>query len=238
MDEKTVKLLNKLDIFADLSKDEINIISKLAEAIKFETDAVIFKEGDEGGGFYLVLKGAVKITTFISEGLDKTLLIVRPGAVFGELSLIDAGDRSATASAQESSEVMFISRETFESMLKDHPLISSKILHYLARTVSDRLRTTTDLYRRNIEWGLQVSGALQLNFHRLITDRVEMHLQLITGRELTGMLMKVEQSSAGYELVIKTPDEKFIIIPYHAVMMMSFDTNVVKGQDSEISPLL
>lgn len=229
-------LLKNLRIFQDLSEEEINLIADSSEERSFKSGEVIFSEGDPSGTLFVILSGVVQISTMVMEDLEKPLVTLRDGSVFGEVSLIDQNPREVRATSMEDTKVLALESEAFDKILNEKPNLGSKILRVLTKTVVNRIRMFTDQYRRNVQWGLEVSGALKLNWHRLITDEVEVSLELVNGKVVEGRFLKVDEGSGGYDLFIKDSADKVSILPYHAVTRISFnrlDVMAARNEENE-----
>ena len=97
---------------------------------------VLFREGEGGDQMYYVLRGGVDLR--IGGEVIKTS---RPGDYFGEMSMLIHAPRSATAGAgSDGAELVTISQQNFESILRENPEIVSKILHEMAL----RLKATNE----------------------------------------------------------------------------------------------
>lgn len=77
------------------------------ESRTFAAGKVIFREGDAGREAYLVKRGRVTLSRLL-EGTQTVLDTVGPGAVFGEMAVLGEGPRSATATAEEETELVVI----------------------------------------------------------------------------------------------------------------------------------
>jgi len=101
---------------------------------------VIFHEGDVADRAYLLRSGFVEIS--VQKGSDRTVLtIIRPNQIFGELALIDATPRSATAVAIEASELIIVTPDDMERHLDD----LDDFMKYWVQYLVDRIR---DLSKR------------------------------------------------------------------------------------------
>ncbi len=219
--------LGQLQIFAEMSEEELDAIAKYMEVTKFSSGNVIFHRNDPGGTMYIVVEGEVQINAVIAHDLKKSLVHVPPGAVFGELSLFTNELRSADAVAVEDSKLLALETPAFQQMLFENPTAGAKILTYLTTIISDRLRNTTDMYRSALEWSLSVSGAINLHMDQLITNSVNLSIKLSSGDTVTGRLLKVDQNMAGHVLYLESSHERLEIVPYHAIVAMSFDKDGV-----------
>lgn len=222
-----VSQLKTLQIFTSLNAAEIQKAISYMEEHEVEAGTVVFEKDAPGGTMYIVLEGEVEIQAVIAHDLKKSLAVVPPGAVFGELSLFTHEARSATAIAQASCRLLSMDTPSFERMLMENPAVGSKILIFLTTIISDRLRNTTDMYRNALEWSLSVSGAINLHIDQVITGNVELGIRLISGDIIKGRLLKVDQIAPGYVLFLQSEKGKLQIVPYHAVMAMSFDANLL-----------
>jgi len=137
-DSPRLKLLKNVVLFKDLSMRELDVVDQMFHARHYLADEVIFDEGEEGQGLFVVLSGRVKIT--LPADVDSVLIELGPGAFFGEVALLDQSVRTAQARAIENSEIVALFRTEFYSLLKTHSGIASSISFQLARVLAARLR--------------------------------------------------------------------------------------------------
>ena len=210
-----------LAFFAEIEAKEAAAIQELFYEESFLAGDTVFAEGDIGDILYLIVDGCVRISTKIGD-VEKILVTLRRGAVFGELATVEEDFRSATAKAVEDSKMLAINRASFTEMLEEYPIAGRKILESVLATVTGRLKNTTELYRQAIDWGLSISGILELNFNQLIANNTNIQVELQNGKTLNGILLKAESGVSGYELLIHKLDNQFVIVPYHAVVSIEF----------------
>ena len=139
-----VEILEQIDIFAGLGRDHLARVAKLGQEEHTDTGQKVFDEGDPGEKFYVILKGAVRISRIVPGMGEEALAVLRPGAFFGEMSLIDSSPRSATAIAHESLETFSINRQDLEDLLFVDRDLAYELLWNFVRTLSGRLRATND----------------------------------------------------------------------------------------------
>jgi CRP/FNR family transcriptional regulator len=111
-----------------------------AETRHLEAGKPLFFSGDTGDGCYLLKQGLIKVVINSPGGEERTLAILGPGAIAGELSVIDGGPRSASVFAVKECDLSFISRAAFEECTKQHP----EIYRYLVEVLAARLRGTDE----------------------------------------------------------------------------------------------
>jgi CRP/FNR family cyclic AMP-dependent transcriptional regulator len=103
-----------------------------ADARDFPAGETIFHEGDSGSRMYVVITGSVRLSV-----MGRTLEKVGPGGVFGEMALIDASPRSATAVAVTSCLLVPINGDRFTSLIRETPAFALEIM----KTMAMRLRS-------------------------------------------------------------------------------------------------
>ena len=133
-----LQLLKNVVLFKDLNTRELAMVSSLMHERQYLAEEVIFDEGEEGQGLFVVLSGRVKIT--LPADIDTVLIELGPGAFFGEVALLDQSLRTAQARAIEDTLIVALFRTEFFSLLETHSAIASRISFQLARVLATRLR--------------------------------------------------------------------------------------------------
>jgi CRP/FNR family cyclic AMP-dependent transcriptional regulator len=111
------------------------LILKLFESAgsgKVTAGKALFSEGDEGDGLYVIDKGLLKIVVKSSAGNERIVSILGPGAIVGELSVIDGLPRSASAVAMQDCEFRFIPRSVFATFTAMHPTFYRELVKILS----------------------------------------------------------------------------------------------------------
>jgi CRP-like cAMP-binding protein len=106
---------------------------------------IIFAEGDTGDAAYIVESGIVEISKSSGNGASLTLATVKAGEMFGEMALIDAAPRMATATAYGKTRVVVIPKAAFGKLLGKTDVVIRTIL----TTLMERLRDQTKRSIRN-----------------------------------------------------------------------------------------
>jgi CRP-like cAMP-binding protein len=96
-------------------------------------NAVIMREGEAGIFMYVVMDGAVRITSN-----EKIIEVIKAGGVFGEMALVDQSKRAASAAAASDCSLMSINRNDFLTLIKTNPAFGASLL----RALATRLRNT------------------------------------------------------------------------------------------------
>jgi CRP/FNR family transcriptional regulator, cyclic AMP receptor protein len=109
----------------------VALLQKAGEPGAFRAGDVVFAEGDPGDCMYVVKRGTVSL----QQG-GKELEEVGPGALFGEMALIDLGPRSASAVAVTDCELVSIEKRRFWYLVQETPYFAETVM----RVMADRLR--------------------------------------------------------------------------------------------------
>src|SRR5439155_10444438 len=119
-------------------------IANLGVEESYDTDALIFKEGEHGDKMYLILSGAVRIGRQLPGAGEEALAVLRAGTHFGEMALIDDFPRSADARAHEDCRLFVIRKEDLADLLFVDRDLAYDLLWSFVRTLAGRLRETND----------------------------------------------------------------------------------------------
>jgi len=133
-----VLLLKSLNLFKDTPENILADLAPLMKEMQYEQGIEIFKEGETGDCMYIIQQGNIKI----HKGTT-TLAILKEKEVFGELSLLDADTRSASATAETDCILYKIDQEPFYELMDERPEVAKgfiKILCQRLRTMNEKSR--------------------------------------------------------------------------------------------------
>jgi CRP-like cAMP-binding protein len=138
-------LRDKLQVFQLLTLDELDLLIPNFKLVKYPKGATLFKEGDPGDYFGIVLSGKLEVKKQ-TEFKDKAIVLalLGKGSFTGELSMLDGQVRSAAVVAREDSEMFILTRDVLDKFMDENPHIGIKILKGIVRTMSIRLRKSVE----------------------------------------------------------------------------------------------
>jgi CRP/FNR family cyclic AMP-dependent transcriptional regulator len=136
------------DVTALLTRTNPSLLSELPEHLavnlfnsatqaKLKADAVLFLAGDDGDGCYRIDDGLLKVTMVSRSGTERILAFLGPGAIVGELSIIDGLPRSASVVAVRAASLSFLSRASFDAFAAKHPEVYKTLVAMLARRMRE-----------------------------------------------------------------------------------------------------
>lgn len=127
------KFLATVQLWRGLPEDQLDALAKIAIAQTYPKGKVIFEDGDEGRGFFVVKSGRVKVYKLSMEGKEQILHLFGAGEHFAEVPAFDGQCFPASAAAIEKSELLFFPRTEFLALLEQHPTLTINILAIFAR---------------------------------------------------------------------------------------------------------
>ena len=139
-----IEQLAKIDLFAGLKPQAIELIAKVATEESHALGTKIFQHGDVGDKLYLILEGKVRISRDVPGMGEEALAVLGPGQIFGEMALLDESPRSADARVHERCQLLVIPKDGFDDLLFLHKDLAYEVLWSIVRMLLGRLRETTD----------------------------------------------------------------------------------------------
>ncbi|HHN65785.1 MAG TPA: cyclic nucleotide-binding domain-containing protein [Nitrospirae bacterium] len=132
-------------LLKDLNDEELRIIAERVVEESYPLGKLIFMEGEETVGIYLIKKGRVEISKTTPDGWKQTLAVLSERHFFGELSVIeDKKEHGAIATAIDNTDVFVIKKEDLKSLEKTNPELMYKIMKTIARVASRNVHTMNE----------------------------------------------------------------------------------------------
>jgi len=148
--EQRLELLRRVPIFDGLDERQLQALDRRLLAKHFSRDQIVFEEGRPAQGLYVVARGSVRIFKSSAEGREQVLAIERPGNTVAEIPLFDGGPYPASVSAVEDSELLFLSRQDFDALCREHPQVPVKVLTAVGRRLRQLVAIIEELSFRTV----------------------------------------------------------------------------------------
>jgi CRP/FNR family transcriptional regulator len=133
-------LLKRCPLFAGLKDEDLKRVRAIATLRQVGKKEVLFSEGEEARGFYVILSGKVKLYKISSEGKEQILHVVSAPDAFAEAALFLEGSYPAFAESLGDSQLLYIPKRDFIQLIEKNPQLSINIIvslsHYLRRFAS------------------------------------------------------------------------------------------------------
>jgi len=146
----TSEELKKITFFSTMSDGEREKLIPLLHEHRVPAGQAIVTEGEPGRRFYLLIDGQALVIEELDSHRAKLLAELKSGDVFGELSILDEGTRSASVVARSDCSLQFIAADEFKTLLLGHPEITLKVAKILASRLRNADKEIKELTLFNI----------------------------------------------------------------------------------------
>jgi CRP-like cAMP-binding protein len=135
------KHLSQADLFKDLSVEQLDEIARIVSDKEYKKGQLIFAEGDDGIGFYMVIRGRVKVYKVSPDGKEQIMHIFGQGHPFAEVPVFAGSRYPANAEAMESCRLFFFPKKAFVNLIHENPSLAMNML----ASMSQRLKQFSHL---------------------------------------------------------------------------------------------
>jgi CRP-like cAMP-binding protein len=136
----SVELLRRCPLFAGLKEEDLKKIRAIASLKRVGKKEVLFSEGEEAKGFYVILSGKVKLYKISPEGKEQILHVVSAPDAFAEAALFLEGNYPAFAEALSDGQLLFFPKRDFIQLIGRNPQLSINMIislsHFLRKFAS------------------------------------------------------------------------------------------------------
>ena len=178
MDDRFWHLKN-CDLFERLTADELALVESRSRVKTFKRSSLIYLPTDSGNSILLLTSGRVKIYHLTAEGKQALLALIDPGELFGELAVLDSGQRDEFAEAMEASTLVMIPRDVVSGLMTTHPAVALSVTRLMGlrrKKIERRLKSL--LFRSNRERLVHLLMELAEKYGRLTPDGLQIDVKL------------------------------------------------------------
>ena len=140
-------LFAQAGIFKDLDSDEVEAMEEMCDVVELPVGEYVFREGDEGDRLYIIQRGEVRLSRKIPGVGEEAITVLRRGACFGDMAVLDYSTRSTDAIVHSRCTLITICREDFRELLESNRELANKGLWSVVRLLCERLRMTNESLR-------------------------------------------------------------------------------------------
>jgi CRP/FNR family cyclic AMP-dependent transcriptional regulator len=160
--------LARVPLFKRLEPHELEHLAEEVDQVNYKAGETIFNEHDRGDALYILEEGAVRIWVYDEDVKEVTLAQLKPGDFFGELAVLDRGERSSSATAITDIHLHRLSSDDFQKFLMEHPDASIDVICEIAQ----RMRQTNRLVTQRASRNINVEMEEQSTIGQRIADKV------------------------------------------------------------------
>src|SRR5256884_4000121 len=160
--------LARVPLFKKLEPHELEHLAEEVDQVNYKTGETIFNEHDRGDALYILEEGRVRIWVYDEDVKEVTLAELKPGDFFGELAVLDRGERSSSATAVTDIHLHRLSSDDFQKFLTDHRDAAIDVICEIAQ----RMRQTNLLVSQRASRNINVEMEQKSTIGQRIADKV------------------------------------------------------------------
>src|SRR6266446_6040029 len=160
--------LARVPLFRRLGPQELEKLAEEIDQVNFKDGELIFNQHDRGDSLYVVERGSVRIWVVDEDVNEVTLAELKPGEFFGEMAVLDRGERSSSATAIGDTHLHRLSSDDFQQFLIEHPDAAIDVICEIAA----RMRQTNLLVSQRASRNINVEMEQKSTIGQRIADRV------------------------------------------------------------------
>ena len=142
--------IQKCSLFQRLSVEQLSWLEQSARMRDFPRNSTVYLPSDVADGAFLLGKGRIRICSNTPDGKQSILAFIDPGEVFGELSLVQDGEREERAEAAVDSTVILLPGDELRRLMENSPSLAlgvTRLIGLRRRRIERRLKSL--LFRSN-----------------------------------------------------------------------------------------
>jgi sigma-B regulation protein RsbU (phosphoserine phosphatase) len=183
----TTNLLSNIPLFIDLPAKELDHIISAMGVREMKDHEILFREGDTGEDFYVVMRGELEVLKAEGEADEMVLNVLRVGEYCGEMSLIlPEGHRTASVRARGDTALLSMSRDQFLDLTRKYPRLSRSMVKVLSQRL-DAANTQTfhELTEKNKQLQTAYDELKAAQAQLIEKERLERELQVAADIQLS-----------------------------------------------------
>jgi len=160
--------LSQVPLFKRLEPHELEKLAEEVDQVDYKAGDIIFNERDRGDALYVVETGSVRIWVWDQDVQEVTLAELRPGEFFGELAVLDRGERSTSATAIVDTHLHRLSSDDFQQFLMEHPDCAIDVIC----EIGTRMRQTNQLVSQRVSRNINKEIEERSTIGQRVADKV------------------------------------------------------------------
>lgn len=194
-------IISSVPLFQSLPPEEIEQLARAMQEVELPAGTQLFKEGEHGSTFYIVLSGQVAIIQSQGTENERVLALRGSGEFIGEMSLLNrSGLRTAGARTASDARLLVLTRQDFDDLLFRSPTIAYEMLHVLSvRLTQAHSIAMLEMEEKNRQLA-RAYAELQAAQEQIIQKEIIEH-ELLQAREIQrSMLPTVMPKVKGFDV--------------------------------------
>lgn len=182
-DQSAPRTFSRIPLFAKLSKSEWAYLSDNLTVSEHRAGDIIFREGDPGEYFYIIVNGVIEVIKAIDTVDELSVAVRYAGDFVGEMSLINDNLRMATIRAISDVKLLNLSKDDFQMLLQRQPQLTLQILRDVSlRLDQAHITTINHLHKTNHQ--LRLANEELIQAHTQIIEKEKLEKELFVAYEI------------------------------------------------------
>ncbi|MBT4889439.1 MAG: Crp/Fnr family transcriptional regulator [Rhodospirillales bacterium] len=131
------KSLKNINLFEDVPHDVVDNLVQRCNWLEYKEEDIVVDRNDTGNNVYFIISGRLRVMDNLTADIEVSLADLGAGEMFGELSAIDNKIRSAQVTALEPSVLAEITRDDFQEILRNSPIVAFNLLIRFTSIIRD-----------------------------------------------------------------------------------------------------
>lgn len=144
------QIIKNSPLFAGLTDANLDALMEIARIREHARGELLFSEGEEAEGFFIVIDGKVKVYKLSPEGKERILHIIHPGGTFAEAAIFGDGLYPAYAEPLQTSNLLFLPKESFLELLMKNGQMAVNMIAGLSRFLRQFANQIEDLTFKDV----------------------------------------------------------------------------------------
>ncbi|WP_320169898.1 Crp/Fnr family transcriptional regulator [Maridesulfovibrio sp.] len=144
------KAVREIPLFSRLKDEQIIRLSARATVSSIPKKSTFFSEDSSSQGLHVLISGKVKLFKIAEDGKEQTIFVFGPGEPFCLCSVFSDGILPANMAALEDSEVLYISPQEYENMVREDPTILMSMMRVMSRRLKDAMNMIDSLSLKQV----------------------------------------------------------------------------------------
>lgn len=192
-----IDILSSVSLFSKLPSSAVEKIADVADYAVLPPDQVLFREGDPGDTFCVIISGSVRVFRTTEDDCKNILTTLTTGSCFGEMALLTGEPRSASVETLEPTSLITIEKNALDRVLADNPELTTIFLQMLAGRLSSANETVTN------------ASVTERAYQRFVSEQSVLKERELLGksRALQKLRSRINEAAAADSPVLITGDE-------------------------------
>jgi len=147
-------ILRQTHLFANLPSEDMASVVECCVTKNLQKGEVLFREGQNSEGFYIVQSGAINVYRITPDGREQIICIFNPPDTFAEVTMATTETYPADAVALEPSQVILVKKNRFRELILQKPQLSLQMIASMSLHLKHLVQSIQDIKGRQIEYRL------------------------------------------------------------------------------------